>query len=146
MRRLSIVAIMLLISATALGQAAAVDPCFSNTPKSNVSVSITTATTTQLVALSGTTSIYICGFTGTVNSATTATTLQFEYGTGASCGTGTTVLTGAMNTGGSTAAGSVVISFADPGSTFKTAAGNALCVVTTGTTINVQGVLTYIQQ
>jgi hypothetical protein len=125
------------------------DPCqIASNPKTSVPINITTATTTQLVALSGTTTIYACGVTMTIApSGTSADTATFEYGTGASCGTGTTVLTGAFGAGDlTTATGVTPITFADPGTTFKTAAGNALCLLSAGTTVNIQGVLTYVQQ
>jgi len=114
------------------------DPCANpNVAKSSVAISISSATTTQLVALSGTTHVYVCGFAFTL--AGTTPTLAFEYGTGTTCGTGTTALTGAFS-----AAQSVY----PPGYTVMTApSGNALCAVTTGTgTPLMEGVLTYVAQ
>ena len=63
-------------------------------PLQVLSVPISTATSgnTQLVALTTDQTIFVCGYNfianGTVN-------VKFVYGTGASCGTGTTDLTGA---------------------------------------------------
>ena len=61
---------------------------------SSAAISVSTATTTQLLALSGTTKIYVMAYDviagGTGN-------ITFEYGTGSNCGTGTTALTGAYN-------------------------------------------------
>jgi hypothetical protein len=114
----------------------ALDPCFTSA-KSSVSVAITTATTTQLVALAAGKSVYVCGFTASFGATTTA---QFEYGTGATCGTGTTVLTGTFTPGTG-----VVLSLATDGTEFSAPAGNALCAVSTGTG-GIQGVLTYVQQ
>lgn len=97
--------------------------------------SIATATDTQLVALSGSTVIYVCASLIEIQGiATTAGTLQLEYGTGTSCATGKTAMTPALM--GSTTAGnpwSVVIG-GNLGYAFKTAAGNALCALSTTTT------------
>lgn len=118
--------------------AGTVDPCQSRIiAKSSFAIGITTDT--QLVALSGTTVIYVCGFSAVVTG--TTPTFQFVYGTGTICATGQTSLTGAYNP---TAGGTVVYG---PGSTiFRTTAGQALCMVTTGTSPVVRGVVTYVQQ
>jgi hypothetical protein len=125
-----------------------VDPCQSSgTIKSNAVINVVTATTTQLVALSGTKTIYVCGYSFTIDSsATSAATALIEYGTGASCGTGTTALTGTYGTATATA-GPAILIIPGPyaGTAFSTAAGNALCILTAGTTVNVQGQLTYVQ-
>jgi len=101
----------------------------------------------QLVALSGTTVVYVCGFNATA-SAGTNPSIQFEYGTGASCGTGTTALTGAMATGVTVATGVAGPIFqAGPDATiFKSPAGNALCIVVAGTSAVFNGYLSYVQQ
>lgn len=107
-------------------------------PKTSVSVAISTATTTQLVALSAGKIVHVCGFDASFGATTTA---QLEYGTGSACGTGTTALTGvyAPATGTIWEAG-------NGNSTFiKTIASNALCLVSTGTG-GINGVLTYVQQ
>ena len=117
------------------------DPCYNPlVSKSSVALTISTATTTQLVALSAGKSIYVCNVSASMMGTTPAFTL--EYGTGSSCGTGTTALTGAyaptagslLTVGGT---GSVVV---------MAPAGNALCAVSGGTTPNIQGILTYVQQ
>jgi hypothetical protein len=114
------------------------DPCENpSVTKSSVSVAISTATTTQLVALSAGKVVYACGFTASVGATTTA---QFEYGTGTTCGTGTTVLTGAF-----APATGAVLGLSGEGSRFATPAGNALCVLSTGTG-GINGVLTFVQQ
>jgi hypothetical protein len=100
-------------------------------------VSISTATTTQLVALSAGKKVYVCGFTASFGA---TTTLGFEYGTGSTCGTGTTALTGVFVP----ATGAVLALTAD-GTDFATIASNALCGVSTGTG-GIQGVLSYVQQ
>lgn len=124
------------------------DPCNSTLLKSSVPINIVTATTTQLVPLLSGATISVCGVSMTIApSATTADTATFEYGTGVNCATGTTVLTGAIGAGDvTTAAPPLFVSFADPASTMRTPAGQALCLVSAGTTVNIQGVLTYVQQ
>lgn len=124
------------------------DPCQDlSQQKSSVVVNISTATTTQIVALSGTTVVYVCGYS-LVAAAGTNPSIQFEYGTGASCGTGTTTLTGAMATGVtvSTTVGGPIFTAGNDVSLLKTAAGNALCLVSGGTTPNFQGFVTFVQQ
>jgi hypothetical protein len=130
------------------GAAAIADPCQSpGVVKQSVPIAISTATTTQLVALNTNQAIYVCGVSMTIApSATTADTATLEYGTGANCGTGTTVLTGAFGAGDlTTAAPPLFLSFADPGTTVKTPFGQALCLLSAGTTVNIQGVLTFVQ-
>jgi hypothetical protein len=124
------------------------DPCMSpDIAKSSVSISVTSATTTSLVAVSGSTVVYVCGFSMTIApSATTADTAQFEYGTGAAC-TSPTVLTGTFGNGDLTSAAPVTNVRYGPGSTaFKSASSAGICIVTAGTAVNVQGVLTFVQQ
>lgn len=118
------------------------DPCGSwGVAKSSVAINITSATTTSLVAISGSTSIFVCGFSVTMVGA--VETIQFEYGTGATCGTGTTVLTGAFADG---TASDIVVSYGGGEMTvFATPSAQRLCAVTTGT-VSIQGVLTYVQQ
>lgn len=131
------------------GSAVFVDPCLSpSVKKSSVPINITTATTTQLVAASANAAIYVCGYSFTISQvATTANTLQFEYGTGASCGTGTTALTGLFGAGGVTAAPPLLIQAPSDGTDITAPAGNALCAVTAiGASGSFQGVLTYVQQ
>lgn len=53
-----------------------------------------TAGATQIVATGATSQIYLCGF---AFGATAAATVQFEYGTGTNCGTGTTIITPAFS-------------------------------------------------
>lgn len=138
----------LVVAASIANIAGASDPCQDlSAIKQSAPIAISTATTTQLVALSGTTLIYVCSYQA-VAGAGTNPSLQFVYGTGSSCGTGTTSLTGAMATGvtvSATAPGPILES--SGGNTlFKTIAGNALCVTTGGTTPNFQGWVSYVQQ
>ncbi len=115
------------------------DPCLSpGIAKSSVAINIAAAATTQLVGFVSGQTIYACNANFTYSVAGSA---QFEYGTGTNCGTGTTTLTGAMVT-----TANEYLPLGWGGTIFKTAASNALCVVTTGTTPSMQGVLTYVQQ
>jgi hypothetical protein len=123
------------------------DPC-NSAAKSSVAINITSATTTSLVAVSGSTTVYVCGFTFTASQvATTANTLQFEYGTGAAC-TSPTALTGTLGSGGLTAAAPLVISGGNGDQTiFKSAASAGICALTAiGASGTFQGFLTYVQQ
>lgn len=125
------------------------DPCqASGVAKSSVAVNISTAATTALVALSGTTIVYVCGFSLTISQViTTPNTLSFVYGTGATCGTGTVTLTGLFGGGGVTAAPPITVTAGIGSTLFKTIAGNALCAVTAiGGSGSFQGVVTYVQQ
>lgn len=100
-------------------------------------INVSTATTTQLVALSGTTKIYVTGLAviagGTGN-------ITFVYGTGSSCGTGTTSLSGAIplvaNAGLTLGSGL--------GAVLMVPAGQALCV-TTSAAVQMSGFVTYAQ-
>ena len=118
------------------------DPCGSwGVAKKSVPINIASATTTSLVAISGSTSIFVCGYNFTMVGATES--IQFEYGTGATCGTGTTVLTGAL---ADAAASDISVAYGGGEMTiFSTPASQGLCALTTGT-VSIQGVLTYVQQ
>ena len=123
----------------------AVDPCISSAiTKASVPITIATATTTQLVAPSGTKAVYICGGVFTIApSATSADTALIEYGTSTNC-TGTHALTGTFGNGDLTsAAPPVAINLTGE---LNTPASQGVCVVTTGTAVSVQGYITYVQQ
>lgn len=125
-------------------QTVGLDPCLSTgVSKLSVPINITTAVTTQLVALAAGQSIYVCGYSISTTGATTTTTAQLEYGTGALCGTGTTVLTGQFAQSLLTSA--VVVVAGGP-MILRAPSGNALCLVSAGTTPSIQGHLTYVQQ
>jgi hypothetical protein len=115
--------------------------------KSSVPINITSAATTQLVAISGTTSIYVCHFSFTISEViTTANTLQFEYGTSTNC-TGANKLTGLYGAGGVTVAAPVTVSAGYGGTLFTVPASNGLCALTAiGATGSFQGILTFVQQ
>jgi hypothetical protein len=123
------------------------DPC-SYAAKSSAPIAVTSATTTSLVGVSGATVVYVCGVSFTIApSATSADTALFEYGTGAAC-TSPTSLTGTYGNGDLTSAAPVVaVNYGGGGMTvFKSAASAGICILTAGTAVNVQGVLTYVQQ
>lgn len=123
------------------------DPCTSAS-KSSAAISVTSGTTTSLVAVSGSTTVYVCGFAITIApSAVTAATALFEYGTGATC-TSPTVLTGTFGNGDLTsAAGVAPILYGNGSATvFKSVASAGICILTAGNAVSVQGVLTYVQQ
>lgn len=131
------------------GVAAAQSVCLSNDPnKQQVAISITTATTTALVAPVAGQSVYVCGFTFTISQVvTTPNTLRFIQGTGATCGTGTVNVSGLYGDGGVTAAAPIVVIYSPVGAGIRTTAGNGLCVTTAiGATASFQGILSYIQQ
>lgn len=115
------------------------DPCQSSAfAKQSVPVNISSATTTQLVALSAGLRIYVCGVYA--SAAGTSPTMQFEYGTGSTCGTGTTLLTGTI------AASTTVPLALETGLTnFSAPQGNALCAISGGTGPSFQGLLTFVQ-
>ncbi len=123
------------------------DPC-TYAAKSSAAIAVATATTTSLVAVSGSTSIYVCGFSMTIApSATAADTALFEYGTSTNC-TGTHALTGTYGAGDLTSAAPVThVNYGTGGYTVMTApASQGVCIVTAGTAVSVQGILTYVQQ
>lgn len=104
---------------------------------------MTTATTTQLVALAAGASIRVCSYAIQGSTTSTATTLKFEYGTSASCAAGATALTPTWNMPASSTAlpssqGHGV------GQLFQTPAGDALCAVSSAAgTVNI--FITYAQ-
>ena len=110
------------------------DPCLDpNTVKSSVAIAIATATTTSLVAVSGTTAVYVCSLTATVGA---SSTLSLEYGTSTGC-TGTHAMTGVYTpaTGGAITVPELAV----------TPASQGVCAVTTGTG-GQNGVMTYVQE
>jgi hypothetical protein len=97
-----------------------------------VPVSISTATTTQLIAAPGS-SLHVCGYILSITG--TTPTAQFESGTGGTCGTGTATLTGVLPTG-------VYPIGAGVGQVFTSLFQTALCIVSTGTP-SIQGEVFY---
>ena len=113
------------------------DPSSGKGTPSSVAINVSTATTTQLVAISGSTKIYVTSFDviagGTGN-------ITFEYGTGSNCGTGTTALTGAYNL----TAQAGIAKGNGVGAILIVPAGNALCVLTSAA-VQMSGSLSYQQ-
>jgi hypothetical protein len=102
-----------------------------------VAVNISSATTTQIVALTASKKVYVCNYSLTVTG--TSPTLTWEYGTGTACATGTTAISGAM-AGGTTAAPIVLNSPPEAtGYAFVTPSAQALCILSGGTTPSIQG-------
>lgn len=103
----------------------------------SVPINVNTATTTQLVALSGSTNIYVTSFDviagGTGN-------ITFVYGTGTNCGTGTASLTGAYPL----TAQAGIAKGNGSGPVLIVPSGNALCV-TTSAAQQMSGSVSYTQ-
>lgn len=114
----------------------------------SIKIDINTNTTTRLIANPDSNTIpsqaiIVCNYEVVITGSATAQTIQFEYGTGNTCGTGTTTLTGAIP-GTGTAATPLVIS--SPNFPFgKLNAGVHLCLITTQS-VQVSGHLTYVIQ
>lgn len=125
------------------------DLCQSNTiAKTTLAVSITTGTTTSIVPVSGSTSIYICGYTIGFTGSATANTVQFVQGTGGACG-GATANVGLVHRGAGSAASTNIISVGYAGQMVftKLTAANGFCVTTTiatGPIIDIQ--VSFVQQ
>lgn len=123
----------------------ALNPCASTAvAKSTVAVNITSATTTQIVAVSSGKAVYVCGGTITIApSATSADTAKLEYGTSTNC-TGTNALSGTFGDGDLTSAAPPIV--VDFPSGIATPASQGVCIVSAGTAVNIQGTVTYVQQ
>lgn len=103
------------------------------------SVSITGTASSQLVTGNAAQRIHVCDFYWSNASAGTA---QLEYGTGSTCGTGTTALTGAM-----TGSLPFPVMSADGNDVLKVpSVSQNLCVILGGTSPSVAGFLTYVLQ
>jgi len=129
--------------------AGSTDPCMSSSVlKSSSVINVTSATTTALVAVSGTKSVYVCGLSITIApSATSADTATIEYGSGTACATSPTALTGAFGAGDlTTAAPPLFVTLADPGTSMTAPSGNGICLLSAGTTVNIQGIVQWVQQ
>jgi hypothetical protein len=120
-------------------QIASGDPCQAQwgfASKVGTPITAPAAATTQILAAPAVgLSNYVCGYQ--ISQAVFAGTVQWISGTGANCGTGTTSLTGSMQT--------IVgqpFTYSGPGWVLKAPAGNAICLVTTGAGATVAGVVT----
>jgi hypothetical protein len=125
-----------------MAQVQSADPCATTSiAKIGIPINIGSATTTSLIApgVSANSIANVCGLSLTITGA--SSTFQLEYGTGATCGTGTTAMTGAY-----AGASTPVAVFTGTGALVVAApAANRVCAVTTGT-VSAQGVLTYVLQ
>ncbi len=105
--------------------------------QASIPITISSATTTQLVALKASQSIYV---TSAIIIAAGTGNIQFVAGTGASCATGQTNITGNMSlttqVGFTLGNGSGVV--------WVVPVGNALCAVTSGA-VGMPGSLSYAQ-
>jgi hypothetical protein len=121
------------------------DPCAQpNTAKSSAFKNITTGTTTALVAVSGSTNIYVCALSMDISS-TSASTVIFENGTGVACATSPTALTHTFTNS------TLVNAYKQWGgglmTLFSTGASQGLCALTTiGTAPTIGITVTYVQQ
>jgi hypothetical protein len=120
------------------------DPCTQLT-KTNLAIA-TASGTTQIVAPSGSTQVYVCSIS--LISASTAV-VNLVGGTGATCTTGTPVAALGSTTAasGMSLAANGGLTFGNGGATVvrTTTAGHGLCLIQSGTTA-LAGNITYIQQ
>lgn len=123
-------------------QSQPVDPCASaSIDKSSFSVAISTATTTAVQAGAAGKRVYVCAFTIIYTSGTTPT-IQFEVGTGGTCGAATAVKTGVIAIQATSGTGLIV----GAGHTlFSGTAAQDMCIVSTGTGPTVNGWVTFVQ-
>ena len=119
----------------AQGGAGTADPC-SVYPHSSAPVTLAAAGTVSVVAPVTGQAIYVCGFTVVTQATSTA---QLEYGTGATCGTGTTVLSGTILASTTWVTPSNATQVVTP-------ITQRLCAVSTGATGAANGWVSYVQQ
>lgn len=104
-------------------------------------INISTATTTAVIPVSATNSIYVCNYMVQVISGTLPS-FKWEYGTGGTCGGATVVISGIFG-GIAGAIGEIYAHGSGTGTVFITANSNGLCIVSGGTTPNIQGYINY---
>jgi hypothetical protein len=118
-------------------------PCQDASQVTSVAIDTATSGNVQLVAISGSTVVYVCGFD--VTSAADVS-VQFISGTGSACATGETNKTGLYQLSAASGAGLRGIARPNGGSVqFKGAAGEAVCIELSGA-VQVDGLLTYVQR
>lgn len=114
------------------------DPCQDKTiGKLGVAINISTATTTQLVAPVAGQKIYVCNVFALEGASQVIT---FQEGTGATCGTGTVNMTGAMTAAATAGTTEFEMFLLRP-----TVVGNGVCVVS-GAAVAFTGIMTYVQE
>lgn len=145
MKKLFLLLSFLLFSAPAFAQSA-MQLCYTSNGSNCIQavaafntkvINISTATTTEIVPLVVGRSIYVTSWDAI---SSIAGTMKFVYGTGTNCGTGTTDITGTYAFGAST----VFSKGNGMGSVISVPMSNAICI-TSASTINVQGSLSYSQ-
>jgi hypothetical protein len=139
----------LVVAATITNIAGASDPCQDvSAIKSSAPINIATAVTTQLIAPVAAKVVYVCGFSFTISQViTTANTLQFITGTGATCAVSTVTNSGLYGAGGITAAAPIYIASGNGATVFATASASGVCAVTAiGATGTFQGLIWFVQQ
>jgi hypothetical protein len=137
------VLLLLLLASPAYAQ---YNPCANQAQVQLAVINISSATTTRIVQnpdvnTPALTNIVVCSYSIVIDGAATAQTAQFEYGTGATCGTGTTVLSGAFK--GFGAVGNAINVTGNTLPFGKLPAGTHLCIVTTQSAV-VVGHLSYV--
>lgn len=119
------------------------DPCENpSVPKASGSISVSSATTTNLVTAVSGDYVTVCKWQ--IYASGTSPTIQFEYGTDVStaCDTGATALMGALPVATTTTTINV-----PSGLTLRTPVSQELCLVTGGSsTLSYVGYFTYTQQ
>jgi hypothetical protein len=121
-----------------VGSVAQPDPCQDKSAgKTSVAISISTATTTQVVAPVAGQRVYICNFFALEGA---SATVQLTQGTGATCGSSTSNITGNMTASATAGTAELELFLLAP-----TAVGNGVCIVT-GAAVGVNGVMTVVQQ
>ena len=137
----ALLAVLFLFAGTAQAQQSV---CLNATLIQSIAISITSPASTRIVLNTDTEKqTYICGINLTMVGAATANTVLVQYGTGASCQTGTTTLTGAFTA--STAVGSSTVLALSPSIMKPTPAGFSTCLLTT-TVDAVKGVVSFVIQ
>lgn len=143
MKKIIILLLLFIISPiAALAQSS--NPCTNADNIQSVAVSIATIATTRIINnADAEKKTILCNVSLTLVGAATANTIVIEYGTGAACGTGTTVLSGAFTA--SVVVGSSTVLRLPPYSIKSVPAGNSTCLVTT-TGDAVKGVVSFVVQ
>lgn len=113
------------------------NPCMDHDRITSAAINTASSGNVEVVALSGSTLVYVCGFSLIADA---AVDVQFIYGTGTACATGETDLTGIWGLG---ANGGIAVPNAGAVQ-FKAPAGNALCIENSGA-VQVSGHVTYVQ-
>lgn len=118
------------------------DPC-TQAAKTNLAISFQTTSIAQIIALSGTTKIYVCSLS-LISSV--ATVFSITGGTGSNCGTPAALIGTTSATHGLSLAANGGLTLGNgAGTVAVTAAGSELCIVQSGAG-DISGNLTYVQQ